>query len=265
MSATAEPPLAPVQRQPVPVPPKLTGQLRRGRETMKRNAARRRLCMRFERGDTFWWVDEKAKLNQTATVTTAAGGGKPPHKVRNTYNFIRPIIEEKVSAATQRIPNFEVDPSTNDPEDAGAAKMSEKTAIYGYDQWRMRAVAIDAVKTAIGLGGASYTMPYWQPNVGPYVQVDDDWIGQGDVELRVFNGNEVYWQSGVEFERSPWWATEVAVTSTRSASAPATSAGRWRPTRPSLTSRPTGRRRTTSSWSPTSTSARARSTRVGAG
>jgi hypothetical protein len=51
--------------------------------------------------------------------------------------------------------------------------MSEKTAIYGYDQWRMRAVAIDAVKTAIGHGGASYTMAYWQPNVGPYVQVDD--------------------------------------------------------------------------------------------
>jgi hypothetical protein len=213
MSATADPssPLTPAERQPVPVPPKLAGQLRRGREKMRRDAARRRLCMRFEKGDTFWWVDEKAKLNQTATVTTAAGGGKPPHKVRNTYNFIRPIIEEKVSAATQRIPNFEVDPSTNDPEDAGAAKMSEKAAIYGYDQWRMRAVAIDAVKTAIGHGGASYTMAYWQRNVGPYVQVDGDWIGQGDVELRVLNGNEVYWQSGVEFEKSPWWATEFAV------------------------------------------------------
>ena len=46
MSATADPtPLPPIVREPVPVPPKLAGGLRRGRETMKRNAARRRLCM----------------------------------------------------------------------------------------------------------------------------------------------------------------------------------------------------------------------------
>ena len=88
--------------------------------------------------------------------------------------------------------------------------MSEKVAIYGYDQWRMRGTAVNAVKTAIAHGGSSYCMPYWEPNVGPYVQVDEDYVGQGDVRLIVLSGNEVYWEAGAEFETSPWWATERA-------------------------------------------------------
>lgn len=197
-------------RVPLPVPGKVERQMLRGREVMKRDAAKRRLCMRFERGETFWWVDERSRLNQTATVTSAGGGGKPPHKVRNQYNFIRPIVEDKVSAATQRVPQFTVEASTNDPEDAGAAKLSEKVCIYGYDEWRMRSTAIDAVKTAVAHGGASYTLAYWEPNVGPYVEVDGENVGQGDVRLLVLSGNEVYWNSGSKFNESPWWVVERA-------------------------------------------------------
>jgi hypothetical protein len=195
---------------PRAVPPKVERGLSAGRAQMKRDAAKRRLCIRFTRGDTFWHIDERSHLNFTQTVTTAAGGGKPPHKIRNSYNFIGPIVEDKVSAATQRIPNFEINPATTDPEDAGAAKLSEKVAIYGYDQWRMRDTAIDSVMTAVAHGGASYTMPYWEPNVGPYTEVDGTYIGQGEVRLIVMNGNEVYWAAGAEFETSPWWATERA-------------------------------------------------------
>ena len=194
----------------IPVPPKVQRATQRGRAVMKQDAPKRRLCIRFERGDTWWYVDERQKLNYTQTVTTASGGGKPPHKIRNTYNFIRPIVEEKVSSATQRIPHFEVDPATTDPEDAGAAKLAEKVCIYGYDKWRMRKTAIDAVKTAVAHGGASYTMPYWEPKVGPYTEVDGEFIGQGDVRLLVLNGNEVYWEAGAPFDTSPWWAVERA-------------------------------------------------------
>ena len=193
-----------------PIPPRLKRALDRGRLHMKRDAAKRRLCIRFERGDTWWYINHRTKLDQTATVTVPGGGGKPPHKIRNSFNFIRPIVEDKVSSATQRVPNYEVDPATTDPEDAGAAKLSEKVALYGYDQWRVRKCAIDTVKTAVAHGGAAYAMPYWEPNVGPYVQVDGDWIGQGDIRLLVLNGNECYWESGVDFERSPWWAVERA-------------------------------------------------------
>jgi hypothetical protein len=205
------PPLDPLMvRAPMPVPPDVEASHRRGRAVMKRDAAKRRLCMRFERGDTWWWIDDKSHLNQTQTVTTAGGGGKPPHKIRNTFNFIRPIVEDKVSAATARVPGFNVDPSTSDPEDAGAAKLSEKASIYIHDQWKMRKTAVDAVKTAIAHGGASYTMPYWERNVGPYIEVDGEWIGQGDGRLLVLNGNEVYWEAGCDFDTSPWWVVERA-------------------------------------------------------
>jgi hypothetical protein len=201
---------APAPRVPLPLPPDVERALRRGRAVMKRDAAKRRLCMRFERGDTFWFVNERSQLDSTPTITAATGGGKPPHKIRNSYNFIRPIVDEKVSAATQRVPNFEIDPSTTDPEDAGAAKLSEKVSIYGYYQWRLRKTAIDTVKTAVAHGGAGYALPYWEPNVGPYVQVDGEWVGQGDVRVIVLNGNEVYWEAGSEFDSSPWWAIERA-------------------------------------------------------
>jgi hypothetical protein len=166
--------------------------------------------MRFERGDTFHYIDEKDALHAYPTVTYGRGGGKPPHRSRNRYNFIRPLIEDKVSAATQRVPAYEVDPSTTDPEDAGAAKMSEKVLLYGYDQWRIRQAAIDTVKLAIGMGGAGYALPYFEPNVGPYTLVDGKWVGQGEIRIRIFNGNEVYWEPGCRFETSPWWAVEQA-------------------------------------------------------
>jgi hypothetical protein len=208
--ATDPPETAAAPRVPLPVPSDVQRAMRRGRGAMKRDAAKRRLCMRFERGDTFFFVNERNQLDNTPTVTAATGGGKPPHKIRNSYNFIRPIVDDKVSAATQRVPNFEIDPSTTDPEDAGAAKLSEKVSIYGYYQWHLRGVAIDATKTAVAHGGSSYTLPYWEPNVGPYTYVDGKWIGQGDVRLLVFNGNECYWEAGCKFDTSPWWAVERA-------------------------------------------------------
>jgi hypothetical protein len=211
MAASIEPSdLRAAPQRPLPVPPDVERATRRGRAAMKRDAPKRRLCMRFERGDSFWFVTERNQLDFTPTVTAATGGGKPPHKIRNSYNFIRPIVEDKVSSATQRIPNFEIDPATTDPEDAGAAMLSEKVAIYGYNAWRLRNTAIDAVKTAIAHGGASYTQVYWEPNVGPYLRVGDQAVGVGDVRVIVMNGNQVYWESGCAYEASPWWATERA-------------------------------------------------------
>jgi hypothetical protein len=183
----------------------------RGRRQMMLNAAARRLCQRFERGDTFSYLDIKGLLQNKALATDPRGGGKPPHRSRNRYNFIRPIVEDKVSAATQRIPGYEVDPSTTDPEDAGGAKLSEKVAIFGYDQWRLRKATLDTVKSAIGLGGSAAALPYFDPNVGPYTTLHDGTVvGQGEIRVKVFNGNEYYWEPGTEFELSPWWVTEQA-------------------------------------------------------
>jgi hypothetical protein len=194
----------------LPVPPKVTDRTTRGRKRMKRDAPKRRLCIRFERGDTYSWITEKNVLFAQPTVTYASGGGKPSHRQRNSYNFIRPLVEDKVSASTQRVPGYEVVPTTSDPEDLGAAKLAELVALYGYDQFGVRRASVDTVKTAIAHGGAGFAMPYWEPNVGPYVNVDGEWVGQGDVKILTLNGNEVYWEPGSKFEDSRWWCIERA-------------------------------------------------------
>ena len=195
--------------KPIEIPAGVRMPMDRGRERMKEKASRRRLCIRFARGESWWWLDSRDGMNLTPHVTDQRGG-KPPHKQRNQYNFIAPIVEDKVSTATQRIPSYEIDPATTDPEDAGAAKLSEKVAIYGYDKWDYRHMAIDAVKTAIAHGGSSYTLIYWEPNVGPYKQVGDRWVGDGEVRWHVFDGNSVYWEDGAKYEDSRWWAVERA-------------------------------------------------------
>jgi hypothetical protein len=38
----------------------------------------------------------------------------------------------------------------------------------------LRDVAVDSCKLAIGGGGVAYALPYFDPNVGPYVPVPED-------------------------------------------------------------------------------------------
>lgn len=198
------------------IPTGVKERLQRGREEMLRDANKRRLCMRFEKGETYWWLNESNKLLWQSTVTFTSGGGKPPHRIRNQYNAIRPIVEGKISAATQRTPGYQVLPTTTDSERASAARNSERMARYGYDKWRLRNMRMDVVKLALSGGGEGFAMPYFDPNVGPYSAVLDDegkmsHVGQGEIRYRVFNGNEVYWEPSVSFEDSTWWATEQAV------------------------------------------------------
>jgi len=190
------------------ISPEVKRALDRGRAEMRRDAAKRRLCMHFEKGDQYAYVNEKGMLLfQPTALTSVSGQGKPPHRIRNTYNHIRPLIEDKISAATARIPSYEVDPSTSDPEAWGAARMSEQVLLYGYDQWRLRRASMKTIKNALAAGGDGFALPYFDENVGPY---DQDGAGLGEIKVKVFNGNEVYWEAGCDFEDSPWWATEQA-------------------------------------------------------
>lgn len=193
----------------IPVP--VEARLRRGRKAMRDDAPKRRMCMHFEKGNSYWYLTGEGKLGLQSNVAISQGGTKPNHRIRNTYNFIRPIVEAKVSAATQRIPSFDVTPSTTDPEDLGAAKLAEKVALYGYTQWDLRDVAVDVAKLAIGGGGEGYALPYFDSTVGPYVDVDGELVGQGELKVVVLSGNEVYWEPGVKFRLSRWWATERAI------------------------------------------------------
>jgi hypothetical protein len=199
-----------------PVVPELVDEkIRRGREHMKREAASTRLAYRFWAGDHYWYVNEKGVLRFQDTITHAGGGGKPPHRIRNKYNFIRPIVEAKVSAATQRVPSYEVTPATTDPEDLAASRLASQVALFGYEKWNVRRAVTKAVTHAF-VGGEGFVMPYFDPNVGPFSTVLDEQtgdvrqIGRGELRLKVFSRNEVFWEPGCDFHDSPWWATEQA-------------------------------------------------------
>jgi hypothetical protein len=203
--------LTPREPMPKDIPADVLPKLNRGRTAMKKNAAKRRLCMRFRRNETYWFVNEKNQLDFQSTVTHANGqDGKPPQRIRNHYDFLGPIIDAKVSAATSKVPSYEINPSTGDPQDKSRAKTAEQVALYGYDQWRLRTATLKAVDFAIGGGGVAYALPYFDPNVGPYTQVGEEWVGRGDIKVLVLSGNQVYSETGCDFDDSAWYAIERA-------------------------------------------------------
>jgi hypothetical protein len=119
----------------IPLPPDIKDRLTRGRQAMKKDANLRRLCHKFWLGEHYWYQTVSGALNVLATALIDVTGGKPGHRVRNTYNFIASIVEGKVSASTGTTPGYEIDPSSADLEDVAAARIAEQVAYYGYDKW----------------------------------------------------------------------------------------------------------------------------------
>lgn len=203
------------------VPPSVDSRLRRGRQDMLKDAAKRRLCQKFEKGESYFYLNDKGQLGAQSTANfSAPGQGKPAHRIRNAYNFIRPIVQGKVSAATQRIPGYESLPTSTDPQRIYAARLTEKVALYLFDKVHIRSVRVRGAAMAIGGGGEAFALPYFDPNIGPYLTPPPDPltglpsgepIGQGEIKVAVLSGNEVYWEPGVEFEDSRWHAVERAM------------------------------------------------------
>lgn len=197
------------------IPPEVKKRADRGREQMRRKAAQRRLNYKFWRGDEYWYVNGKGLLVNQGTLSYLLGGEKPNHRIRNKYPFIAMIVAAKVSAATQRVPSYEIVPSKLDPESAQAAALSQKVALWGYDKWRVRRKTTQAFEHAF-VGGEGFAYPYFDPSVGPFVSIDDPQtgevvtVGQGEIRTKILSANEVYWEPGVDFEESRWYCIEQA-------------------------------------------------------
>ena len=193
---------------PIVVPKSVDDRIKRGRDRMRRGAPLRNLCWRFWRGDQFTFINDKNVLQVQPTVTNVNGGGMPKHRIRQSVNLIKPAIEGKVSGATKRVPSYEVDPTS--PEKAGAAELSEKAAVYGYDKWRIRRITEKVVTSAL-VAHEGFAWPYYDNSVGPFTFDGQKQVGRGEVKIRTYTRNQVTWEPGVEFDESPWWAVEVAM------------------------------------------------------
>jgi hypothetical protein len=167
---------------------------------MRRDAVKRRVCMEFTRGNTYGYEDSRGRFQTLSLITGADGSGKPRHRTRNKYDFIGPIIDAKVSAATSRTPSYDALPSNSSPESRAARSLrsrSLRTATTSGGTARPRRRS----RLALGGGGVGYALPYFDPNVGPYTDVGGRMVGQGEVKIMTFTGNQVYSEPGVDFER----------------------------------------------------------------
>lgn len=182
---------------------------KRGRSRLEQIAPSRDEAHEFYRGNHYAYVDDKNLLQRLATVTSVRGTGKPPHRARQARNFIFDVVLREASAASQRVPSYQVVASTSDPADVGAARLSEKVALFGYNRWSLRQATIDAVIHAV-VGGEAFAWPWFDTSIGPFAEDEDGSVGQGDVRVQIFGGNEVYWEPGLRFEKSPWHAVEQA-------------------------------------------------------
>lgn len=203
---------------PIPVPRDVDDRMRRGREVMLKDASTRRLCWRFWRGGKdgqYWYLNETGILRLQDTTTRTDGGGKPLHRIRQTRNHIHGIVEDKVSTATKRTPSYSVIPSTTDARDAGAAELSGKLALYGYDKWQVRRARVK-VTTMAFVAGEGFAYPYFDSTVGPFKPVTGEdgetrMVGRGEVKILTLDGNQVFWEEGVDFDESPWIGVERAL------------------------------------------------------
>jgi hypothetical protein len=197
-----------VVRPPVAkIPADIEERLARGRRRLKELEAQRRQNIEFTGGNHYSWVSEDgSKLTKEGIVPVSSGGSKPDHRVRRSHDLIGPIVQAKVSAATQRIPGYEVDPTGPEPEKYSAARLADKIAYAGYELWHMRPAFQKLCWNAL-VTEEGFIMPYWDSNIGPFYADPENGevFGEGDIRIGVWDGLQVGSEPGVEFEHSRFY------------------------------------------------------------
>lgn len=182
----------------------------RGRDRLAQVAPYRNEALEFWRGNQYFYVDSKGVLQSQAEGGTGIrSAGKPSWRVREAHNLLVDVVAHEVSAATSRVPSYEIVPATGEPEDQSAAKVAQQVAIYGYDKWNIRDATVKAVTHAI-VADEAFAWVYWDSSIGPFIKGSN--VGLGDVCVEVYSGNQVYWEPGQRFEKSDWHAIDIAMT-----------------------------------------------------
>lgn len=190
------------------IPGPVAAKCERAHARMRKDAPIRRVCQKFFEGDHYWYVNAQGMLSFLPSALIDPG--KPDHRVRNKYNFVASIVEGKVSAASQRVPGYEIDPSSGDWDDYQAARISQQVAFYGYDKWRVRRATTKAITNAL-VQREGFILPYFDKNVGPFIRDSSgEYIGMGEIKLLNLNRSEVGWEPGVDFEDSRYYTIERA-------------------------------------------------------
>lgn len=198
-----------------PAPQYVDKRIKRGRKALMSSYNKVRLCQLFLEGEAYSYINRSGAIN-FQSINPGERTGKPAHRIRNRYNFIRPLVDAKVSSSTSRPPGYEINPTGTDPTVVSAAHLAEKVARMGYNTWYLREARVQASTLAIGGGGRAYALPYFDPMVGPFIKDtdpltgEDRTIGEGEIKVMVLSRNEVMWEPDVEFHHSRWYAVRTA-------------------------------------------------------
>lgn len=196
-------------------PPAVEARIKRGREAMAEGAPGRNECLRFVRGRQYTWVDSNNIIREQDTTSSYEGrGGKARHRIRSVRNYIFDHVETEVADAMQRIPGYEVAATSNESRRIAAARLSRKLLYYGYGKWGSKKARERVIRYAVS-ADEGFAWPYFDNTVGPYFETDvlDEegnptgetrMVGQGEIKIRVFGPNEVFWEPGLKFDESPW-------------------------------------------------------------
>lgn len=200
--------------EPIKPPPGVEERIKRGRDGMREGSPQRNMCLAFSRGEQYRWVDSKNVLKSQAMTSNYDGRGKPRHRVRSVRNYIFDIVETEVAAAQQKIPGYDIAPTSSDPSRISAARLSRKVAYYEYEQAEVRKASEQVVRYAV-VANEGFAWPYFDNTVGPYMtdtnEAGEEYtVGEGEIKIRVYGPNEVMWEPGLNFDESRWYAIEQA-------------------------------------------------------
>lgn len=200
------------------IPNEVAQRIESGKKQIDKDSSRRNECLEFWRGNQYVYRNKENWLVRQGVLL--GEGGKPRHRIRTTRNLIQPIVRQEVAAATQRVPSYQINPSTSDADDVSAARVAQKVAYYGFDAWEVRRITEQAVTYAV-VADEGFVWPYWDSSVPPYLKDEDGTVvGLGDVRIEVLGPNEVGWEQGVRFEDSRWYIVRRAMSLDRAKQIP---------------------------------------------
>lgn len=142
-------------------------------------------------------------ISGTSTVLseleTREFGAKPRYRVRTVRNLYTKYCLSEISDGVQRVPGYDVTPSTTDPDDISAAKLAEKLLLDLYERLSLRKHLTTARVYSV-VCGEGFIRPWWNPDAGE----------NGEICIETYGPDEVYWEAGCRFDKSPWLAIETA-------------------------------------------------------
>lgn len=169
-------------------------------------------CLAFYEGRHFVYRSTTGSTTRLSELPTAEGQHKPRHRARTARNLVTKAVVAEVSMGTSRTPGYEVTPTTTDPDDVAAAKLSQKVLLHLWEYLTIRKYLVDAYIYAVTCG-EGFVRPFFNKRAGeplPDEEGEDESLFTGEIGMEALGPHEVYWEPGCSFDESPYLIVEKA-------------------------------------------------------